>query len=374
MISKKCFIGIALLLAAVCGWAQENNYSITVENLPLEMEDGTKVTLLNWQLYEDIDTAMVADWEVRFTGHTDTTFVGWITNSHSIYLPVVVEPGMDFTIDFSDFTVSGSHLNVQLYRFVGEEERLRSQMDESWIGGDDTTGYSSYKIAYRKMEHLYDSTGWTIHADNSDNIVGAYILGKYYERFVTYGYYYSDTLMAQRNRLDSLYNVATPAVRGWRGLREWHEKSIAARSMAQGRKYADFEAYDFTKWKTVRLSEYIDGHVAVLDFWASWCGPCRQEINEYLKPLYAKYAEKGLVVVSVGVWDEPDRHKWALFEMQLPYPHLLDTTSNNAVAKLYGFHAIPQVFLIDRDGMLLGNFRGEQLVSEVEKALGVRKE
>lgn len=359
-----------LCFAAACGWAQENNYSITVETLPLEMEDGTKVRLLNWQLYEVIDTAMVADWEVRFTGHTDTTFVGWITNLRSIYLPVMVEPGMDLTIDFRDFTVSGSNLNVQLYRFVGEEERLRSQMDEYAINED----LENYSIMRWKMAHLYDSTGWAIYADNSDNIVGAYILGKYYERFVTYGYYYSDTLMVQRNRLDSLYSVATPAVRGWRGLREWHEKSIAGRSMAQGRKYADFEAYDFTKWKTVRLSEYIGGHVAVLDFWASWCGPCRQEINEYLKPLYAKYAEKGLVVVSVGVWDDIDRHKQALFAMQLPYPHLLDTTSNSAVAKLYGFHAIPQVFLIDRDGTLLGNFRGEQLVGEVEKALGVRKE
>lgn len=89
----------------------------------MEMEDGTKVRLLNWQLYEVIDTAMVADWEVRFTGHTDTTFVGWITNLRSIYLPVMVEPNMELAIDYDEFTVTGSAINKQLYRFMSEDEK-----------------------------------------------------------------------------------------------------------------------------------------------------------------------------------------------------------------------------------------------------------
>ena len=360
------------LLLIVCGFAQaqERNFSVSVENLPLDIEDGTEVVLDNMQVWETIDSAKVSDWEVRFSGHTDTAFIGWITNAHDIYLPVVVEPNMELTIDYSDFSVTGSAINGQLYRFLSEDELMRIRANEFFENGD-TVGFQEAADRRRKM---YDSTGWDILTYNIDNLAGAYIMKQYYDRFVQNGYYYSDTLMVQRNRLDSLYDAAPPSVRNYRNLQEMREKSLAARAMTRGQKYHDFEAYDYTKWKSVKLSDYIGGHVALLDFWASWCGPCRQEINEYLKPLYEKYADKGLVVVSVGVFDDPDRHQHALMQMQLPYPHLLDTSANGTVSKLYGVRTIPQVFLIDRDGTLLGNFRGERLVAEVEKALGVRKE
>lgn len=360
------------LLLIVCGFAQaqERNFSVSVENLPLDIEDGTEVVLDNMQVWETIDSAKVSDWEVRFSGHTDTAFIGWITNAHDIYLPVVVEPNMELTIDYSDFSVTGSAINGQLYRFLSEDELMRIRGNECFENGD-TIGFQE---AFARRKNLYDSTGWSMLTDNLDNLAGAYIMKQYYEHFVTYRYYYSDTLMAQRNRLDSLYDAASPSVRNYRELLEIREESFAARAMTKGQKYHDFEAYDYTKWKSVKLSDYIGGHVALLDFWASWCGPCRQEINEYLKPLYEKYADKGLVVVSVGVFDDPDRHQHALMQMQLPYPHLLDTSANGTVSKLYGVRTIPQVFLIDRDGTLLGNFRGERLVAEVEKALGVRKE
>lgn len=371
VLTMKRILLITLLLI-VCGFAQaqERNFSVSVENLPLDIEDGTEVVLDNMQVWETIDSAKVSDWEVRFSGHTDTAFIGWITNAHDIYLPVVVEPNMELTIDYSDFSVTGSAINKQLYHFMSEDELMRIRGNECFENGD-TIGYQE---AFARRRKLYDSTGWNMLTNNIDNLAGAYIMAQYYNHFVTYRYYYSDTLMAQRNRLDSLYDAAPPSVRNYRELLEIRKESFAARSTTKGQKYHDFEAYDYTKWKSVKLSDYIEGHVALLDFWASWCGPCRQEINEYLKPLYEKYSDKGLVIIGVGVFDDPDRHQQALFQMQLPYPHLLDTSRNGTVSKLYGVRTIPQVFLIDRDGTILGNFRGERLVAEVEKALGVRKE
>ena len=362
---------IAVLLAA-CGVAaaQEKNFSISVENLPLDIEEETVFKFFNKQAWAIIDSAKVSDWEISFSGHTDTTFIGWITNSHGIGLPVVVEPNMELAIDYGDFTVTGSAINKQLYRFMSEDELMRIRGNECFENGD-TIGYQE---AFARRRKLYDSTGWNMLIHNIDNLAGAYIMAQYYNHFVTYRYYYSDTLMSQRNRLDSLYDAAPPSVRNYRELLEIRKESFAARSTTKGQKYHDFEAYDYTKWKSVKLSDYIEGHVALLDFWASWCGPCRQEINEYLKPLYEKYSDKGLVIIGVGVFDDPDRHQQALFQMQLPYPHLLDTSRNGTVSKLYGVRTIPQVFLIDRDGTILGNFRGERLIAEVEKAIGVKKE
>jgi thiol-disulfide isomerase/thioredoxin len=107
--------------------------------------------------------------------------------------------------------------------------------------------------------------------------------------------------------------------------------------------------------------------VAVVDFWASWCGPCRQEITDCLKPLYEQYADSGLVIVGVGVWDKMEDFERAVMDLSISYTQIIDTTKT--VPTLYGFNSIPQLFLIDRDGTLLGNYRGEELVREVEKAL-----
>ena len=119
---------IAVLLAA-CGVAaaQEKNFSISVENLPLDIEEETVFKFFNKQAWAVIDSAKVSDWAISLSGHTDTTFIGWITNSHGIGLPVVVEPNMELAIDYDDFTVTGSAINKQLYRFMRREESPRSE-------------------------------------------------------------------------------------------------------------------------------------------------------------------------------------------------------------------------------------------------------
>ena len=111
----------------------------------------------------------------------------------------------------------------------------------------------------------------------------------------------------------------------------------------------------------------IGGKVAVVDFWVSWCGPCRKEITDVLIPLYQKHGGKDFVVVGIDVSDRIPEHEKASKQLGIPYPQIIDTTSFSS--DHYGLQSIPQVFLIDRDGTLLGNYRGEELVREVEKAL-----
>jgi len=78
------------------------------------------------------------------------------------------------------------------------------------------------------------------------------------------------------------------------------------------------------------------------------------------------------VVVGVDVWDKVENHDKAVKELAITYPQLIDTDRNNS-SLLYGFNSIPFVILIDRDGTILGIFRGEELVQEVEKALRIEK-
>lgn len=104
----------------------------------------------------------------------------------------------------------------------------------------------------------------------------------------------------------------------------------------------------------------------LLDFWASWCGPCRKEIPN-LKTQYGKYAAKGLEIVSVSVDKNASDWQKALTEEKLPWPNYRD---QSGIADLFSVKAIPAVFLIDGKGKIIGeNMRGEVLVKKLAELL-----
>lgn len=96
----------------------------------------------------------------------------------------------------------------------------------------------------------------------------------------------------------------------------------------------------------LRLSEQL-GEVVILNFWATWCGPCRQEMP-LLDEIHSKYRRAGLVLLSINI----DEHAEAAAEMAktlgVSYPVLLD--ARNEVAKAYEIGTLPVTFLIDREG------------------------
>lgn len=106
--------------------------------------------------------------------------------------------------------------------------------------------------------------------------------------------------------------------------------------------------------KPAKLSDFVGkGKVVLVDFWASWCGPCRQAMPE-LKDLYAKYNGK-LEIVGVSLDENPTAWKNAVDKMELPWKHLSDLKDwkGNAV-HLYGITAVPHTLLIDNKGIIVG--------------------
>jgi len=99
--------------------------------------------------------------------------------------------------------------------------------------------------------------------------------------------------------------------------------------------------------------EQLQGNVVIVDFWASWCPPCRDEAPE-LAALYQRYREQGLVVV--GVLLDQDRKKMEAFAQQsgMEWSHYFDGRGwNNKLTKKFAIASIPTVWLIDRDGLLV---------------------
>jgi len=127
------------------------------------------------------------------------------------------------------------------------------------------------------------------------------------------------------------------------------------------------EAMEFTQPDTsgnpVSLSSFR-GKYVLLDFWASWCGPCRQE-NPNVVRAFQKYRNKGFEILGVSLDKPNDKVKWlkAIHDDGLAWTHVSDLQYwNNAVAKQYGVQAIPQNFLLDPQGRIIGkNLRGDEL-------------
>ncbi len=123
--------------------------------------------------------------------------------------------------------------------------------------------------------------------------------------------------------------------------------------------------------KVRKLSD-LRGKVVLIDFWASWCGPCRRE-NPHVVAMYAKYHDKGFEVFSVSL--DNNRDKWieAIAKDNLSWPnHVSDLKGwGSAAAKLYGVNSIPCTFLIDQEGRIIAKgLRGQQLTDVLERIFG----
>ncbi len=114
----------------------------------------------------------------------------------------------------------------------------------------------------------------------------------------------------------------------------------------------------------------LKGKVVILDFWASWCGPCRHN-NPRLVKLYNKYHSKGLEIYAVSLDEENDNWTKAVLHDKLTWVQVIDTKGWEAPsAALYGVDAIPASFLIDRKGVIRTiNAEGPELENAVKDLL-----
>ena len=323
----------ALLLLASCS----KGYKVTV-TFPDDSNNGETVFLTNYDTGDTIATATVENNTCTFEGNTDKGFFARLYAGGNPY-GFIVEPG-DVKLDIAAGTAI-SPLN----------EKMEAWSKEMQTIADDTT------LTDAENEARYADGLLKFYQENKDNAIGPWAFCNYLM--------YKDFTEAD---IDALLKDAPVE---YAQLKRVEKAKNAARQLtvtAVGQKFTDFEvkAEDGAAQK---LSDFVGkGKVTVVDFWASWCPPCRAEIPK-LQALKAKYGDK-FDVLGVAVWDNPDDTRKAISELEITWPVIVGTQKLTEPTDLYGIKGIPHVIVFGPDGTILSRgLTGDDLANKLAELL-----
>jgi peroxiredoxin len=177
----------------------------------------------------------------------------------------------------------------------------------------------------------------------------------------------------EADEIESMISGLDTAIAALPQMKDLKERVSVMKAVSVGQKAPDFTLSD-VEGNPVALSSKVGSKLLLVDFWAAWCQPCRQE-NPNVVKIYNEFHKKGFDVFGVSLDRTKDDWVKAIANDKLTWTHVSDLKWwNNAAAKLYAVQAIPANFLLDEKGIIIGrNLRGADLYNKVNEVLGGKK-
>ncbi|WP_127125163.1 TlpA disulfide reductase family protein [Pseudoflavitalea rhizosphaerae] len=176
------------------------------------------------------------------------------------------------------------------------------------------------------------------------------------------------SIISDVKKLEGQFNAMNASFRNSEDGKKLEEKIRKSYKTAMGAVAPEF-AQNNLDGQSVALSS-LRGKYVLIDFWASWCGPCRAE-NPHVKAAYEKFKDKNFEILAVSLDNKKDAWVQAIEKDGLPWLHVSDLLGwKNAVAEQYDVKAIPQNWLLDPNGVIIGqNMRGKELEEKLASVL-----
>jgi thiol-disulfide isomerase/thioredoxin len=356
----KAFQASILFSAAVLALTACHSNTYKISGAVEGLNDGDTLFITNdLQTGIPTDTLIVKDGKFELSGETDSTYLCMVYSEkrNELNAPFFIEPG---------------NISIKLVETPGASRVGGTKCNEQWQELNDsvmTIGKEINRIA----EHIYGNT-----VDEMEQQKGMDQIEKLNQRFSAivvktteknikneFGYflltYYPEELIDNQTRMKLIDKLPDEKQK-----RPAIQKMLAnlkqASESAEGMTIKDFTQPGLDGTPVSLLGEVSKSKITVIDFWASWCGPCRQEMP-FMVELYGKYKDKGLNIIGISLDEDSDAWKAATQQLNIPWVQMSDLKGwENVIAKHFCVTSIPHTIVVDQQGKILKRgLRSEKL-------------
>jgi peroxiredoxin len=243
--------------------------------------------------------------------------------------------------------------------YMADVNRIRQARGEAMRSGNNEQG-NNLTQEWAEKEVAFSGMAKEVMRNNTDNIIAPMIMGEMLS-----------SKLVDPTEAREIYNQFSADVLEHELTQRIDAYLTQFERVAIGRKAPEFEGFN-PDGEVVKLKDVVEsGKVTLIDFWASWCRPCRVE-NPNVVAAYQKYHDKGFNIISVSL-DRPNtEEKWkkAIQDDNMTWYHVSRMQYFGPLAKLYNVSAIPATFLLDEEGYIIDkNLRGKALHDRLEELL-----